>query len=92
MIDQETKNYLDYFEGVEEEIYSVKSLEIRDNKTGVLHNCYAYVIENFRPELIGENAVFFENYSSINQFYPEYKKCEDTPENSNHLYDSVKQN
>ena len=89
MINEETKEFLDYFEGVDDGLYNVYSIEVLDEKTMEKHVCLTYFLDDFNEDLL-RSKVFFENYSSINSFYGEYKKSQDTPENVCNLLKEIK--
>lgn len=89
MIDQETKDFLDYFEGIEDGLYSIQSIEVIEEESNATHVCLTYFLEDFNENLL-QSQVFFDNYSSINSFYGEYKKSEDTPENVCNLLRAIK--
>lgn len=74
MIDEKAREFFDLFE----EGYAAISIEVRDKTTGELHTCVSYILENFRDDLLNGSRVLLENYSSKNEFYPEYQKKLDT--------------
>lgn len=90
MIDKEAKEYLDWFEGVDDGLYIPLPIQVVDKKTGQVHQVYCYMVNNFNPDLLNENTILFENYSSKNEFYSEYKKSDDTPENLAIVYNTIK--
>ena len=92
LIDQEAKEFFDDFEGIHDNFYSAKIIEVKDQKTGTVHQVTTYMMDNFKEELINENTIFFENYSSKNQYYPEYQKRLDRPENVDIALSAVKKN
>jgi hypothetical protein len=91
MIDEETKQFLDYFEGVEDNLYKIYDIEVIDRETKINHVCSAYFLDNFNQTLLTDSTILFDNYSSINSYFDEYKKGHDTPENLNNLLKQVKQ-
>ncbi len=91
MIDREAKAFFDDFEGLSDDFYSLTTLKVKDHKTGALHNCLCYVINNFRQDLLNENTIFLDNYSSKNSHFPEYRKIDDTPENFKNLVEEIKE-
>lgn len=92
LIDEEAKKYLDEFEGVHENLYSVFTIDVIDKKTNQVHQACSYLLDNYKENLLNENTVLFENYSSINKYHSVYQKRSDTPENSKIVYDAVKAN
>jgi hypothetical protein len=58
---------------------------VLNHKTGQVERAASYLLDDFKEELLNEKAILFESYSSINDYYPEYKKFEDTDENTNSL-------
>ena len=90
MVDNETKAWLDWFEGVSDKLYGVKTIDLRENKTGQIHQAYAYVLEDFRDDLLNDDTIFLENYSSKNMYFPEYEKFDDDPENTYSLLKQLK--
>lgn len=92
LIDEAAKKYLDEFEGVEENLYSVFTIDVIDEKTNQMHQVFSYLLDNFRKDLLNENTVLFESYSTVNKYYPTYQKRKDTPENLKIVYDAVKAN
>jgi len=81
--------FLDWFEGVSDSLYSVFKIDVRENTTGKVHSVPAYLLDNFKPELL-ESRHFFESYSSVNEFYGEYKKDEDSLDETLKLLKQVK--
>ena len=63
-------------------------INVKDVMTETIHDVYAYLLDDFKECLIDENAHFFENYSSKNDLFDEYKIDDDSPEN---YVDLVKQ-
>jgi len=90
MIDQETKLFLDYFEGVEDNLYKMQEIEVIEKETDSVQVCSTYILDNFNESLINNETILFENYSSVNSYFGEYKKNHDTPENVNTLLKQVK--
>jgi hypothetical protein len=90
MIDQETKLFLDYFEGVEDNLYKMQEIEVIEKETDSVQVCSTYILDNFNESLINNETILFENYSSVNSYFGEYKKNHDTPENVNILLKQVK--
>jgi len=90
MIDQETKLFLDYFEGVEDNLYKMQEIEVIEKETDSVQVCSTYILDNFNESLINNETILFENYSSVNSYVGEYKKNHDTPENVNILLKQVK--
>ena len=90
LIDKDAKEYFDEFEAVHLNLYSLELINVIDKKTNQIHQVFAYLVNDFKQELLNEKTILFENYSSINDFYPVYQKREDTPENFRVLYDAVK--
>ncbi|RNA39992.1 hypothetical protein BpHYR1_032920 [Brachionus plicatilis] len=91
LIDDEAKKFLDEFEGVHENLYSDMFIEVVDKKNNQVQRVCAYLLNNFKQDLLDENAVLFENYSSVNPFHKTYEKHKDTPENSACVYNAVKE-
>jgi hypothetical protein len=90
LVTNEVKEWLDWFEGVSDKLYVCKKIDVQDNKTGQVHQAYAYLLEDFKEELLNENTVLFESYSSKNELFPEYEKFEDTPDNTYNLLKQLK--
>ncbi len=76
-VDDETIKFLDWFEGVDQDLYSVFEIDVRKKETGEVIRVPSYMIDNFNPSLLNENTIFFERYSSINKYFGEYVKEED---------------
>ena len=89
LVDKAAKEWLDEFEGVQDNIYSVLPVEVRDHKSGALQRPYAYLLDKFRHDLL-DSRVLFESYSSINDHYGPYNTKDDRPENANHVFDQIK--
>lgn len=83
MIDDKAREFFDEFEFG----YSALSIDVRLNSTGEVHSCVTYMLENFREEILNPSSsiILFENYSSVNQYYPEYLKKQDCPDNQDGL-------
>lgn len=90
LIDQNAKEYFDEFEGVGDNLYSPILIDVVDKKTNQTHQVLTYLLDNFRPDLLNEKTILFESYSSVNDFYPEYKKQEDSPDNLATVFNAVK--
>ena len=90
MIDEKTKLFLDDFEGVQNNLYKLQEMEVIDIETDFVQVCSTYVLDNFNETLITNETILFDNYSSVNSYYGEYKKSHDTPENINILLKQVK--
>lgn len=91
LIDEEAKKFLDEFEGVHENLYSDVCIDVLDKKTNQVQRVCAYLLNNFKQDLLDENTILFENYSSINAYHKKYEKHKDTPENSNIVFTAVKE-
>ena len=78
MADQAAKDFLDEFEGVEDNMYTLIKIDVKDNTTGTIHQVYAYLLDQFKESLL-EGSVLLENYSSINPYYGSYKIEDDKP-------------
>jgi hypothetical protein len=79
-VDDETLEFLDWFEGVDQDLYSVFEIEVREQEKGKVLRVPTYMLDNFNPDLLNENTIYFKSYSSVNQFYEEYVKEEDSME------------
>ena len=92
MIDNKAKEFFDEFEGVNEGLYSPFKIDVRDKITGEVHQCLVYLLDNFKPEILDEQTVLFENYTSKNEYFPEYKKRSDVTADSNRklIYSKIK--
>ncbi len=75
LIDSKAKEFFDEFE----HLYNCLPIEVRDSK-GNIHEVHSYILCNFKESLLNEDKVLFENYSSINNYYPPYVKAK--PQNS----------
>ena len=73
-------------------MYACYVIEVLNHKTGQVERAASYLLDDFKEELLNEKAILFESYSSINDYYPEYKKFEDTDENTNSLLRQLKKN
>lgn len=89
-MDAETLEFLDWFEGVSDNLYTVHQIEVRDQNTNEVHTVGAYLLDNFKAELLSEAKHLFETYSSVNEFYGEYKKSEDSMDETDKLLKQVK--
>ena len=76
MIDDETKKFLDFFEGVDDNLYSIYEIEVKCKKTGQIHIASSYLLNNFHHNLLTIDTILFETYSSINKYFAEYRKSE----------------
>lgn len=90
MIDQPAKEFFDDFEGVHDDFYSCKLIEVTEPASGTVHQVYTYVLDNFNEDLLNDKAVLFDNYTSVNQIHPEYEKRLDTPDNLTKVLSVVK--
>lgn len=93
MIDEETKQFLDYFEGVDDNLYKIKEIEVEAVDNQQMDNiqvCCTYILDDFNEKLLTDETILFENYSSVNSYFGEYKKNHDTPQNLNILIKQVK--
>ncbi|CAF1039696.1 unnamed protein product [Brachionus calyciflorus] len=90
LIDEEAKKFLDEFEGVHQNLYTDLTIDVIDKKSNQIHQVCSYLLDNFKEDLLNENTILFDNYSSKNKYHSEYEKCADTPENSQIVYDAVK--
>ena len=81
---------MDEFEGVQDNLYACHVIEVLNHKTGQIERAVSYLLDDFKEELLHEKGSLFESYSSINDYYKEYKKFEDTPENTNSLLRQLK--
>ncbi len=89
MVDQECKDFLDEFEGVEDNIYTLIKIDVMDSNTGTIQQVYAYLLDQFKESLL-EGAIMLENYSSINPHYGSYKIEDDKPENNDFVLKQIK--
>lgn len=90
LVDDTTVKFLDWFEGVEDDLYKVYEIQVKEKSTGVIHQVPAYMLDNFKPELLSDSVHVFESYSSKNEFYGEYKKEEDSMDATDKLLLQVK--
>lgn len=89
-VNDETLKFLDWFEGVEENLYKVYKIEVMEKSTGISHQVPAYMLDGFKSELIEGSVHYFESYSSRNEFYEEYKKEEDSMDATDKLLMQIK--
>jgi hypothetical protein len=89
LVDQECKDFLDEFEGVEDNIYTLIKIDVMDSNTGTIQQVYAYLLDQFKESLL-EGAIMLENYSSINPHYGSYKIEDDKPENNDFVLKQIK--
>jgi len=82
--------FFDDFEGVQDNLYKCIKINVFDTKSGNTHEAYVYVLNEFKPEILNEKTILFENYSSVNPYYGEYRKADDRPENHENLIDQLK--
>jgi hypothetical protein len=71
---------------VGDDIYKPIELEVKDMNTGELHKAITYVLDDFNQDLL--NLTLIESYSSRD--HPKYDKVEDTPNNTEFIYNAVK--
>jgi hypothetical protein len=90
LIDQEAKEFFDDFEGVHDNLYKCIKINALDSKLGNTHEVFVYVLNEFKSEILNENTILFENYSSVNPYYGEYMKGDDRPENYENLIAQLK--
>lgn len=88
LIDAKAREFFDEFEAG----YAALPIEVKEKSSGKTHECIAYMLENFKPSLLSEDRILFDNYSAKNDFYPEYKKKQDTLDLDKRdlAYDSLK--
>ena len=89
LVDDETLKFLDWFEGVEDNLYTVVPIEVEEKSSGKRHQVPAYMLADFKVDLLAEQH-FFESYSSVNEFKGEYKKSEDSMDETKKLLAEVK--
>ncbi len=93
-VDDETLEFLDWFEGVSDSLYTAFKIDVREKTTGRVHSVSAYLLDDFKPELLvledGSSRHLFENYASINEMYGEYKKEEDSLDETQKLLKQIK--
>ena len=92
LIDDETKIYLDYFEGCEEDLYSIFKINVKNVNTEEVHDAYVYLLDDFKESLVDENTYFLDNYTSKNEFYGEYNKEDDSSDNFFNFVKQLKNN
>jgi hypothetical protein len=92
LIDQDAKEYFDEFEGVHADFYCSKQIDVVDQKTGQTYKAFTYMLHDFNEDLLNEKNVLLDNYSSVNPYYPEYKKPNDTPDRLDQVLGVVKKN
>jgi hypothetical protein len=90
LIDHDAKAFFDDFEAVQDDLYSCLPIEVVDRKTGQTHQAYTYILDNFNEDLLSDKYFKFESYSSVNPYYPEYKKQDDTPDHVDSILAVVK--
>ena len=88
-VDNQTLEFLDWFEGVSDSLYTVFRIDVQENTTGEVHSVLVYLLDDFKSELL-ESVHLFESYTSINEFYGEYKKEEDSMNETQKLLKQVK--
>jgi hypothetical protein len=85
LIDSKAKEFFDEFE----HFYNCLPINVKDS-SGNIHEVFSYILCNFKENLLNEERVLFENYSSINEYYAPYVKSK--PNNSREITKSqVKQ-
>ena len=91
MVDNETVEFLDEFEGVHQNFYSKVKISVKSASNGETHEAFCYVLENFKPYLIENPKYLLEDYdSNNNQFNLSYIKRIDTPDRTDCLIEQVK--
>ena len=89
MVDQKTLDFLDDFEGIEENFFSKKLIDVKDQTSNELHEAYCYVLEDFNESLLDDEYLISE-YDTNNKLNLPYKKEGDTPSRTNTLVQQVK--
>ena len=70
-VDEEALATLDEFEGVHLNIYSGIEIKARDAEDNI-HSLRTYVLEDFNPNLLHNDAILFDNYTEKNPFFGGY--------------------
>jgi hypothetical protein len=78
-VNKETLDFLDDFEGVKKGLYSCFEIEVIENITNTFKIARAYLLDNFKQTLLEPNTILFDDYHSLNEYYPEYISKKDFP-------------
>lgn len=79
-MDDKTVEFLDWFEGVDQDLYTVFQIDVREKETGKVRKVPAYMLDDFNPNLLNCSTVYFESYSSNNPHFGKYVIEEDSME------------
>lgn len=90
-IDKETLDYLDDFEGVEQDIYKRKLITVKSKQSDQIEEIFCYVFDNFRSNLVNDSTLFMESYDTNNRFNRPYVKFRDTTDSTDNLVKHMKQ-
>jgi gamma-glutamylaminecyclotransferase len=91
LVDDETLEFLDEFEGLHQNFYSKQKISVKSVLSGDIHEAFCYVLENFKPYLIENTKYLLDDYdSNNNQFNLSYVKRIDTPDRADSLIEQVK--
>ena len=85
LVDQATKDFLDEFEGIHDDFYSCQQIQVKETETGTIHE-----VNRFSEDIINENTILLDNYSSKNPYFPEYIKHLDRSDNTANLVSQIK--
>ena len=90
MIDQSTKQFLGEFEEVDKGFYSCHTIQVRQSDTDALLDVSVYMLDKFASDLLNENTVLLDAYTSRNPHYPEYNRDLDFGESVEYFLNQVR--
>jgi hypothetical protein len=77
MVDEDAKQFLDDFERVKDNLYTVMKIEVKDSNNQI-HQVDAYLLDKYKENLL-DDRVLFESYSSVNSHYKPYTIKKERP-------------
>jgi len=93
MVDYETLDFLDDFEGVKQGVYSCFQIKVIENISNTIQTARVYLLDNFKQTLLTTNTILFDVYQSKNEYYPEYISKKDFPNfDFNNYIKEIKEN
>jgi hypothetical protein len=79
LVDKKTKIVLDNLESVHKGLYSCIQIEVKDDEEKVII-VWAYLLENFKEDLLNDETILLSSYSNSNSLFPPYIKNMDRSE------------
>jgi hypothetical protein len=80
--------FLDFFEMIDDDLYSKVTIDVRETNTGTVHQVSCYVLDGFKENLLTDYELL-DDYD-IRKHPCKYNKEADTPDNAGCLRKQVK--